>query len=253
MDTETFTVSQVSRVAHVTVRTLHHYDEIGLLVPSHRGSNGYRLYSKADLERLQQILIFKELGFSLEAIVSLIDEPGSDRRAALLQQREAMQGELRKTEAVIRAIDNAIETIDGERTMSTEKMFDGFDEFQNAEYAEEAKQRWGHTDAYKESMRRTRQYSKADWQRMKDESDAITRGVVELMNAGRPSDDPAVLALAEQHRLHIDRWFYPCSREFHAALGEMYVADPRFTATYEKISPGLAQFLSNAIKANSTQ
>ena len=250
MSTKTYAVSEVGKIAGVTVRTLHHYDEIGLLVPSQRSGSGYRHYTDADLQRLQQILVFKELGFTLDAIATLLEESDAERKAALQSQRERMLGELTKTEAVLRAIDNAITALEGGKSMDTSEMFDGFDEFQNKEYAEEAKQRWGDTDAYKESMRRTKQYKKEDWQRMKAESEAITLGVAELMNAGRKPTDKEVTALAEQHRLHIDRWFYPCTHKMHVALGEMYIADPRFTETYEKISPGLAQFLSTAIKAN---
>lgn len=250
MSTKTYTVSQVSRMAGITVRTLHHYDEIGLLVPSERRANGYRYYTDADLQRLQHVLIFKELGFSLDAIQSIIDEAPAERRNALMTQRELLKGELRKTTAVIRAIENAIQALEGGGHMDSNKMFDGFDEFQNKEYAEEAKQRWGDTDAYKESTRRTKQYSRDDWARIKAESEAITRRMADLMLAGRPADDAEVKALAEQHRLHIDRWFYPCGHTMHVALGEMYVADPRFTETYDKVSKGLAQYLSNAIKAN---
>jgi DNA-binding transcriptional MerR regulator len=250
MSTNTYSVSQLSRMAHVTVRTLHHYDEIGLLRPSQRAPNGYRQYTDADVQRLQQILVFKELGFTLEAIQSLIDEPAADRRTALLAQRELLKGELRKTSAVIRAIENTLSVLEEGGTMSNDKMFDGFDEFEHARYAEEAQERWGETDAYKESARRAKQYSKQDWQRMKAEMDAVHNGIAALMQAGKPANDPQVTALAEQHRLHIDRWFYPCSHKMHQALGDMYVADPRFTATYEKISPGLAQYMRDAIAAN---
>lgn len=250
MSTNNYTVSQVSRMAHVTVRTLHHYDDIGLLAPSQRGGNGYRFYSEADLQRLQQILLFKELGFSLDAIQTLIDEPAADRRAALLAQRTQLNLDLRKTEAVIRAIETALNVLEETGTMSKENIFDGFDEFEHAKYADEARERWGDTDAYKESARRAKQYSKQDWQRMKEQMDAVHNGIAHLMESGKPADDPAVTALAEKHRLHIDHWFYPCSPEMHAALGDMYIADPRFTATYEGISPGLAQYMRDAIAAN---
>jgi hypothetical protein len=189
----------------------------------------------------------------LEAIQSIIDEPATNRRNALLMQRELLKGEQRKTTAVIRAIENAIQALEGGDHMDNDRMFDGFDEFQKKEYAEEAKQRWGDTDAYKESKRRTKQYSRDDWTRIKSESEAITRSIADLMLAGRSADDGEVRALAEQHRLHIDRWFYPCSYQMHVALGEMYVADPRFTETYDKVSQGLAQFLSSAIKANAAK
>jgi DNA-binding transcriptional MerR regulator len=253
MSTNTYTVSEVGRLASVTVRTLHHYDEIGLLIPSQRSPNGYRQYTDADLRRLHQILLFKQLGFSLDAIQTLIDEPAANRRLALLEQRQRMQEQQDQTNAVIRAIETALQALEGDDHMDTHGMFDGFDGFEHAKYADEARERWGHTQAYQESMRRTKSYSKEDWQRMKAESEAITNRIAELLRAGRPATDEAVVALAEQHRLHIDRWFYPCSRDFHMTLGEMYVADTRFTETYEKISPGLAQFLRDAIAANAAR
>jgi MerR family transcriptional regulator, thiopeptide resistance regulator len=253
MSTKTYTVSQVSRLAHVTVRTLHHYDEIGLLVPSQRENNGYRRYTDADLQRLHQILLFKELGFALDAIAAVIDEPPSERRSALLSQREKLEGEQRKTAAVLRAIETAIQALEGDTTMDANKVFDGFENFDHAKYADEARQRWGHTEAYRESERRTKRYTKEDWSRIKAEGDAINKGMAELLLAGASPADSAAMDLAEQHRLHIDRWFYPCTHEVQVALGEMYVADTRFTETYDKYAPGLAHFMRDAIKANAAR
>lgn len=253
MSMKTYTVSQVSRMAHVTVRTIHHYDEIGLLVPSQRADNGYRLYTDADLQRLQQILLFRELGFALDAIRAVIDESPAERRTALLTQREKLQGEQRRTTAVLRAIETAIQALDGETNMDANKVFDGFDNFDHARYEDEARERWGHTDAYKESERRTKRYNKDDWARIKDEMNAINTGMAKLLAEGRGPDDTAAMDLAEQHRQHIDRWFYPCSSRMHVALGEMYVADPRFTESYERHGHGLAQFMRDAIKANAAR
>jgi len=126
-------------------------------------------------------------------------------------------------------------------------LFDGFDP---AQYEEEVQQRWGHTEAYKESARRTKQYGKADWAQYKREAEAIAARLVERMRAGAPVDDPAVQAAVEDHRLLIDRWFYPCSVEMHRHLGAMYVSDPRFTTNLDKIAPGYARYLSEAISAS---
>ena len=240
-------------MAHVTVRTLHHYDEIGLLVPSQRADNGYRHYTDSDLQRLQQILLFKELGFSLEAIRAVIDESPAERREALLAQRQKLRSEQRRTEVVLRAIDTAIDSLDGDTNMDANKVFDGFEEFDHAKYADEARERWGETDAYKESERRAKRYTKEDWARIKDEMNAIHAGMAKLLVAGGSPSDAAAMDMAEEHRQHIDRWFYSCSSEFHVALGEMYVADPRFTETYERYAHGLAQFMRDAIKANAAR
>ena len=117
-------------------------------------------------------------------------------------------------------------------------------------YAAEARERWGHTDAYKESARRTKGYSEEDWARIKSEMEAIEARFADLMVAGSPADGDEAMAAAEEARLHIDRNFYPCSHEMHAALGEMYTADARFSAHYEDRAAGLAGYVSAAIKAN---
>ena len=253
MSTKTYTVSQVSRMAHVTVRALHHYDEIGLLVPSQRADNGYRMYTDADLQRLQQILLFRELGFALDAIRAVIDEAPAERRAALLAQRGKLEADQRRTAAVLRAIETAIEALEGGITMGGDNMFDGFDNFDHARYADEARERWGQTEAYQESERRTRRYTKEDWTRIKAEAESITEMMAQALAGGYRPDDAAAMDVAEQHRLHIDRWFYPCSHAIHVALGEMYVSDPRFTETYERQGRGLAQYMRDAIKANAAR
>jgi DNA-binding transcriptional MerR regulator len=246
------TVSQVARLAHVTVRTLHHYDEIGLLVPSDRSRAGYRLYSDDDLARLQQILVFRELGFTLEAIAPLLDEPLPDRRAALRAQRDRLLVEQQHTAAVIRAVDAALAALEGDH-MTTDKMFEGFEEFDHAQYEDEVRERWGDTDAYKESARRTKSYGKAEWDAMKTEASASLSAFAALLAAGADPAAADAMDAAELARLHIDRWFYPCSHAMHAMLAEGYVTDPRFTAFYEKIAPGLAAFVSAAIKANAAR
>lgn len=250
MDANTYTVSQLSRMAHVTVRTLHHYDEIGLLVPTERTAAGYRLYTDADLKRLQQILVFRELGFGLDAIAALLEQSPQERRAALLLQRERLKGELQKTERVIRAIESTIATIDGSGTMSANEWFEGMEGF---EHADEARERWGDTEAYRESMRRARQYTAADWARIKEEHESITNAFADLMRAGTPATSAEAKDLAERYRRHIEHWFYPCSREFHAQLGEMYVNDARFTETYDRVQPGLAVYVRDAIAANAAR
>jgi len=243
-------VSEVARLAHVTVRALHHYDEIGLLVPSQRGANGYRLYAQSDLERLQQILLLRELDFGLDAIRGLLEAPVHERFVAMRAQRELLTERLKQTENVIRAVDRVLRTMEEGDTMSSETMFEGFEGFDAGPYADEARERWGDTDAYKESSRRTKSYSKADWARIQAEGEAPVQALAALMkNGARPTDDAAMEA-AEQARLHIDRWFYPCSREFHVNLAAMYEADDRFAQYYEQRAPGLRDFVVAAIRAN---
>jgi DNA-binding transcriptional MerR regulator len=244
------TVSQVARLAGVSVRTLHHYDEIGLLVPSGRSEAGYRLYEEPDLQRLQQVLFFKELGFPLEEIARIVRDPAFDLRAALQMQRRLLTERASRVQALIRAVDAALDSLEKGTAMTKEEMFEVFGDFDPAQYEDEVRERWGNTEAYKESARRTKHYTKKDWEQIKDESGQIILELAAQMEAGRAPTDPAVMALAERHRAHIDRWFYPCSHEMHRGLGELYVNDPRFTATFEKVRAGLAEFTRDAFRAN---
>jgi MerR family transcriptional regulator, thiopeptide resistance regulator len=252
-DAPLFTVSQVAKMAHVTVRALHHYDQRGLLVPSERSAAGYRLYSDRDLERLQQILVLRQLDFSLDAIGPLIDATAFDRRQALEAQRELLLAQRRQTNAIIRGVDAALAALEGDAPMDQKKMFDGFDEFDSSKYDAEAEDRWGKTDAYKVSMRRTKSYAKDDWARIKAEEEGIQAGLAELLRAGVSPESEQAMDLAEQHRQHIDRWYYPCSPEMHVGLSDMYTADPRFEEHFEKRAAGLAAYVQTAITANALQ
>ena len=241
------TVGEVAELAGVTVRTLHHYDELGLLSPSERSEAGYRLYSYDDLARLQEILIWRQLGFPLAEIVSLLDDPDHDRLGALERQQELVSREIDRLGALAAAVDATLQADRNGTRLKEASMFEGFDP---REYEDEARERWGHTDAYRESARRTQAYGAAEWSEIGAESDAILRELIEVMRAGEPANGPAARALAERHREHISRWFYPCSPRMHRGLGEMYIADERFTSTYEREAEGLAAYFCDAIVAN---
>jgi MerR family transcriptional regulator, thiopeptide resistance regulator len=244
------TVGEVSKLAKVSVRTLHHYDAIGLVGPSDRSEAGYRLYESGDLERLQQVLFFKELGFSLDEIRSIMAEPSFDRRDALRAQRSLLAEKARRTEAMLTAIDLALDAMEGGYAMDEKDMFEVFGDFDPKQYEDEVRERWGDTDAYKESARRTKRHTKDDWQRIKAEDAARLERMVALFDEGVTPQDPRAMDAAEEARLAIDRDYYPCSREMHVNLGRMYVADPRFTAYYDKHREGLAQWFCSAIEAN---
>lgn len=250
MDDETrLTVGEVARLAQVSVRTLHHYDRLGLLRPSARSEAGYRLYARPDLERLQQVLLYRELGLPLEEIAGLMDSPAFDRAEVLERQRAQLAARREQLGAMVDLVDTTLATLRGERHMTHEELFEAFGDFDPAAHEDEARERWGETAAYAEAQRRTRAYAKDDWLRYRRESDEVNESLAALLEAGAPPDDPRAQEAVERHRLLIDRWFYPCSREMHAALGEMYVADPRFTATFDKVRPGLAQYLRDGAAA----
>lgn len=246
-------VGEVAALARVTVRTLHHYDRIGLLVPSGRSQNGYRLYDYGDLERLRQIRLLRELRFSLDAIGQMLDAPAYDRRSALEAQRELLRERQERTDSIIRGVDRALRAMEQEMEMDRTEMFEGLEEFDHEQYQDEAERRWGHTDQYKESMRRTRRYGKGDWARIKEEGEAVVTKLADLLTEGAQAAGRAAMDLAEEHRSHIDRWFYPCSHGMHCNLAEMYTADERFEEYFEKRAKGLAAFVQDAIKANAAR
>jgi DNA-binding transcriptional MerR regulator len=253
MSKRSLTIGRVAALTGLTVRALHHYDDIGLVSPSQRSAAGYRLYTDDDLRRLQQVLLFRELGFALDAVRDLIDAPPARRRTALIDQRAALQSRLRHGEAVLKAVDATLQTLDGKTDMNTEHLFDGYDGFRNGEYAEEARERWGETDHWKISQARTGGYSKDDWARIQAEADTITQGFLAAMEHGDATDGGGAMALAELHRQHIARHYYPCDHAMHVNVAAMYTADPRFQAHYDAHGEGLAAYIEAAVRANAAR
>ncbi len=251
MITKTLTVGDVARLANVTIRTLHHYDEIGLVVPE-RSDSGYRIYGVPQIDRLQEVLFFRELGFSLKDITSIVGEPTYARESALIRQRKLLEAKTERLMAMLDAIDRAIETDTTGEIMNYEEKLEVFGDFDPAEYEDEAKERWGDSDAYKQSVKRTSQYTKDDWLRNKAEVSEIYAAFMNLMRAGIPPASDQAAEVVERHRAHISHWYYDCSKEIHAGLGQMYVADPRFTKNIDKHGEGLAAYMSDAIAAASS-
>lgn len=235
------TVSEVAALAGVTVRTLHHYDRIALLQPTGRSEAGYRLYSYRDLVRLREILGWRRLGFPLGQIADLLDARGEDRTGSLERQRRLVAGRIDELTEMAAALDRALHGTEKE-----EEMFEGFDA---GPYADEARERWGDTDAYRESARRTATYGEAEWREIKQESEAIEVEFAALFAAGEEPSGRRAATVAERHRAHISRWFYDCSPELHRGLGRMFVSDPRFARRWDERRPGLAQFVSDAFAA----
>ena len=247
---EAYTVGELARMSHVSVRTLHHYDSIGLLTPSGRRPAGYRLYSGADLRQLRQILFYRELEFGLDEIAEMLAAPdaGADdqlrRQHRLLRQRQA------RTRALLAALEKEMEARKMGISLTPEEQFEIFGTDKLGEYAAEAEQRWGDTDAWQESARRSAAHTKDDWVAIKAEADRSIAGFAAAMRAGEPPTGTVAMDLAEAHRQHISRWFYDCGYPQHRGLAELYTSDPRYTASYDEIEPGFSPYVHDAIMAN---
>ena len=243
------TVGQVAERLDVTVRTLHHYDEIGLVTPSERSLAGYRLYTEDDLTRLQHVVVYRRLGFGLEQIALLLDHPEGVEQH-LRRQRAAVMHRLDEMRELVTAIDRALEKERSGMKLTREEQQELFGDGWSDEYAAEAQERWGESDAWKQSQQRTSRYSKEDWQQVKAEMEAVGAAFVRAKRSGLPADSPEAMDAAEAHRRHIHDRFYALDHEFHRNLGDMYVADPRFTTTYDDQERGLAAYVRDAIHAN---
>ena len=248
-----YSVGEVSRLAGVTVRTLHHYDEIGVLRPSGRTASGYRLYAPADLDRLQRVLCYRELGFGLEEITTILDDPAVDPLDHLRRQHGMLTGRIDALRRMVTAIEKTMEARRMGIDLDPRELFEVFGDADPTVHREEAEQRWGGTDAWKVSRQRAAGYTKDDWVRITGEARRIQQGLAAALRSGAPADGAVAMDLAEEHRRHIERWFYPCGFRMHRGLGGMYVDDPRFAANYEKLAAGLAAYVRDAIHANAVR
>lgn len=246
-----FKVKEMAEMTGVSVRTLHHYDHIDLLSPSHVSEKGYRLYSEKELARLQQILFFKEMDFSLKRIKEILEDPYFDEAVALQRHREILREKKKRLERLIQSVDQTLQSLEGENHMENEDRFRPFNkseiEAHQKKYEKEVEERWGDTDAYKQSKQKASQYTKEDWEKIQQEGDEIDRELVKLMD--RDPSDPDVQHLIDRKRQHITDYFYECSLDIFRGLGDMYVNDPRFTKNIDKWKEGYAEFLSKAMHA----
>ncbi|MEU6390089.1 MerR family transcriptional regulator [Streptomyces sp. NPDC046939] len=248
-----YPVGQVAGFAGVTVRTLHHYDEIGLLVPGGRNHAGHRRYTDADLDRLQRILFYRELGFPLDEVRTLLDDPATDPREHLRRQHEVLVARIERLRKMAEAVEHAMEAQKMGIQLTPEERFEVFGDKDPERYAQEAEERWGGTEAYAESQRRAAGYTKEDWKRLQAETDDWSARYAALVASGAPATGEDAMDLAEEHRAHISRWFYECPYAMHVCLGDMYVADERFKAFYDAMGEGVAEHLRDAVHANAAR
>src|SRR4051812_49322431 len=183
-----WTVGELARLAGITVRTLHHYDRIGLVRPSERTAAGYRSYDVRDLDRLQQVLVYRELGFPLEEVATLLDDPDVDPAAHLRRQHRLLRDRLERTRAMVAAVEKEMEARAMGISLTPEERFELFGEHDPAQYEAEAEERWGDTEAWAQSQRRTSAYTKEDWVRIKTEADDVQHRFAEVMRSGAAAD-----------------------------------------------------------------
>jgi MerR family transcriptional regulator, thiopeptide resistance regulator len=242
------TVGDLAQLSGVTVRTLHHYDDIGLLPASGRTPSGYRTYSEADVDRLRAILTYRELGLGLDEVARAISSE-ADSVATLRAARKRLRRRIARLRDIADALDEAIAVETRGETMTPEEKLAVFGDFDPSEHEAEAEDRWGDTDAYRQSRIRTDSYTKADWVEVQAEASEIYQRFLALKDAGVDPASAEARAVVDAHRRHISDRFYDCSEEIHAGLGQMYVADVRFTANIDRSGEGLAAYMSAAIAA----
>jgi DNA-binding transcriptional MerR regulator len=232
----------------VTIRTLHHYEQIGLLTPSTRTGAGYRLYSESDLDRLTRILYYRELGFALEDIATLLGDD-ANLTEHLARQHKLLTERLRRLQAMVASIESEMEATMTGNELTPEDKLEIFGADYDPSWEAEAQQRWGSTDAWQQSQAKTKRFTKDDWRQLKANGDEFNAKLVQAYTSGAGADSEQAMALAEEHRGMVGQ-FYDCSYAMHRGLADMYLADERFTKTYEDLAPGLARWVHDAIHAN---
>jgi DNA-binding transcriptional MerR regulator len=234
-------------MAGLSVRSLHHYDAIGLLKPGAYSASGYRLYGEAELLRLQQILFYRELDFPLEEIGALLDRPDFDAVTALREHRLRLGERAARLGRLIETIDKSLERLEGQGMLSDEELYEGFSKKAIEEMKGEAEARWGGSETYRQSQKRVAAMDRAGFEAVKAEGEALDRELAAACLAGLDPLAPAVQALIARKYEHL-RHFYEPSPEIFAGLGAMYAEDRRFSERYEGLAPGLAPFLRAAME-----
>ncbi|HEX6930280.1 MAG TPA: MerR family transcriptional regulator [Gammaproteobacteria bacterium] len=240
-----YTVKQLAELAGVSVRTLHHYDEINLLAPRLRTAAGYRVYGEPELLRLQQILFFRELDVPLTEIGRMLDAVGFDPVAALEDHRAKLEQRLGRLHRLLNTIDRTIERYRGEQAMLSDKeLYEGFSDETIERYKREAREVYGE-GLVSETERRLKKLTKPEWDIVRKEGEDVTRAVAALMD--RSPDSSEVQAAVQRHHVWLNGNFYACSADMYEGLGRMYADNPEFRAYYDQFRDGLADFLSEAM------
>lgn len=246
-----YSIQQLAKLAGTTQRTLRHYDTIGLLVPN-RDANEYRRYTKHDVDRLQTILFYRSLDFSLDAIKHLLEADSFDRTQTLERQVTALREKAAYFETLAETAEATLTSLKGGIPMKDKALFNGlsFDELQvhEAKHETEVHARWGDSEAYRTSKERAKHRSKDDWETLSQEQMNLVKPLVDLFQADVPFEDERVQSVVRANHQFIDTNFYDCSLDMFSGLGHMYVMDERFTAFYDHFATGLAVYYNDAIQ-----
>lgn len=233
-------ITEFAKLTGVSVRTLHYYDEIGLLKPAEVDEwTGYRFYDEKNLEKMQQIMFYRELDFSLKSIIGILSSPDFDKQKALDEQKKLLILKKERLEKLIFAIDCA---------KKGEIIMNAFDNTEFENYKNEAKERWGNTDAYKEYSQKSKGYSEEKFNALGEGMEKVLEEFAICMNSGATFDSEEAQKLVKKLQNYITENFYTCTNEILASLGQMYVADERFKNNIDKHSVGTTEFVSKAIE-----
>ena len=238
-----YSVKQLSKLAGVSVRTLHHYDQIDLFKPAFRSEKGYRFYERNELLLLQQILFYRELGFSLQDIHAIINDTDFDMAEALMNHKKELKSQLSRIKLLLKTVDKTIFELKNKQTMTDQEIYEGFTSQQVETMRQEVKAKWGEKQLLA-SEERIRKMGKEGWNDLKAKGEEINQLLADLMDL-----EPSHIQVQQAVGLHFKQMnaYYEVSKERYLGLADMYVKDERFKVYYEKYREGLALFLKSAI------
>lgn len=248
-DSGELTVGQVAGLVGVSVRTLHHWDEIGLVVPSARSWAGYRLYEPDDVARIHRVLVYRETGMPLAEVARVLDDPDVDATAHLARQRDLLQARIAHLTRMLRAVDTMMERNSMGENLTPQQQAEILGAEWDPAWQEEAEERWGDSDEWAQAAARKAAMTRQDWARVAEETEALETDLANAMREGVVPGSERANALAERHRASIDRWFDTTYAK-QVLIARGYVANSRFTAYYDKRESGLAAWIKEIIDAN---
>ncbi|MDK2980348.1 MAG: hypothetical protein PWQ55_695 [Chloroflexota bacterium] len=240
---KTYTIKQIADMAGVTTRTIRYYDEIDLLKPVEVHSNGYRYYDRSSMLKLQQIMFFRELDLPLEDIREIVNRKDFDMLDALKKHHLSLETQQERLKRLLHTLDQTIESLTDSSEISEEEYFRGFDQ---SEYEEEVRARWGQTSYFAESQQKWTSYSPQQQEELKNRGAQLINDMVGSNPNAKPEDAHIQQAVGDYFE-YLNRYFYTCDLDFFRGLADMWVADPRFAANYERVRPGGAAFVREAV------